>query len=262
MPGRAIAAAISSSKSARTFRFCATPMTRILWKIWSLYLGLNQLVTILMDLPLAAVRANSNMLRSVERENTQRRNRYARSRPVGVKCISRAIVRARRVLCKAAGCRTLSRVGGEAPGDTIPSLLILTGERCAKSMDTFRVFAPHRLVVGPSRRQAAPHLHRRSLWKRCLQKLRSSPSLCLLECSTVVVLLSTLHLGVLIAQEILALRFSHSRSGGARNFWILPAGSYRSGTAGDSESIPEERRHSCTSCPGSCADRHGAEGHY
>jgi hypothetical protein len=51
------------------------PMTRIFWNFCPSYLGLNQLVTILMDLPLAAVRANRKKLSMVKRENRRRRNR-------------------------------------------------------------------------------------------------------------------------------------------------------------------------------------------
>jgi hypothetical protein len=50
-------------------------MTRIFWNSCPSYLGLNQLVTILMDLPLAAVRANRKKLSMVKRENSRRRNR-------------------------------------------------------------------------------------------------------------------------------------------------------------------------------------------
>src|SRR5258708_38585493 len=66
-------------------------MTRILWKTCPLYSGLNQLVTILMDLPLAAARANARMLKGIERAYIPRMNRDAPCRLVKVKCTSRAL---------------------------------------------------------------------------------------------------------------------------------------------------------------------------
>src|SRR5208283_5419810 len=76
-------------------------MTRILWNFCPWYLGLNQLVTILMDVPLAALRANRKTLRVIERENSRWWNRDTpRLFRIGVRCTCRAIVRARRDLCK------------------------------------------------------------------------------------------------------------------------------------------------------------------
>src|SRR5271169_3465669 len=76
-------------------------MTRILWNFCPSYLGLNQLVTILMDVPLAALRANRKTLRVIERENSRWGNRDTpRLFRIGVRCTCRAIVRARRDLCK------------------------------------------------------------------------------------------------------------------------------------------------------------------
>src|SRR5579864_3429777 len=84
-------------------------MTRILWNFSPSYLGLNQLVTILMDLPLAAVRINRRTPRRVGNGNSPRRDRNIRGGlfPVGVKCTWRAIVRARGDLCKDAGRQSL-----------------------------------------------------------------------------------------------------------------------------------------------------------
>src|SRR5215813_12466763 len=70
-------------------------MTRILWNLCPSYWGLSQLITILKDLPLAAVKANSRTLNSVERANSPWRSRDPLFRFVKAKSTSRAIVLAR-----------------------------------------------------------------------------------------------------------------------------------------------------------------------
>src|SRR5215510_9584839 len=68
-------------------------MTRILWNLCPSYWGLSQLMTILKDLPLAAVNANSKMLKSSERANGPSSSRDLLFRVVEAKGTSPAIVR-------------------------------------------------------------------------------------------------------------------------------------------------------------------------
>jgi hypothetical protein len=75
----------------------------------------------------------------------------------------------------------------------------------------------------------------------------------------VVVVLSTVHLGALIAQEIRAPpRFLSRVQGLLEIFGYFLLVLIGAELLGNTVSVPEEGRHSCARCPGSCADRYGA----
>jgi uncharacterized membrane protein (DUF373 family) len=79
---------------------------------------------------------------------------------------------------------------------SFPRLLVLTGERCAKLMDTFRASPLLGFLAG------AGHNAREIILETLLKKIEKLAVIALAGMLAVVVLLSTLHLGVLIAQEI------------------------------------------------------------